>query len=113
MFGRGNPNVVEAEIRRLAIAEHLPYPQYAGHFDGPEWLLGQATSPLRGKGGTQAEQGDIILMRQDVGGDVTFYSLRRGGLCLASHGVVPLCGWDEAFRYWRRLADRGQGVEHV
>lgn len=104
-------NAAEAEIRRLATEEHLPYPQYAGRFSGPEWVMGRANCKLEGKGGVMAMPGDYLLVRQDFAGGVEFYSVRLGWLCLANACVTPLCGWDEAFKLWRRLADERREAE--
>ena len=83
------------EIRHLAALAHAPYPQYDGYWDGEEWTLARCTTPLKSKGGLQADTGDVVLYRMRdrylgsilPGRDDLFYSVRLGWNCSAGFGL--------------------------
>jgi hypothetical protein len=92
LFTTEGREAAEAEARNLSQAE------------GPEWVLAQVSLVLDNRaGGVYAIPGDIVLMRQDMAGVPSFYSLRSARSCIAGAGIKPLDGWDEAFRHWRHL----------
>lgn len=61
------------ELRRSIIAEaadaHAQYPQYEGHWDGPEWRLAVFTGRVRTKGGIAFEKGDVTIARPPANRD--------------------------------------------
>jgi hypothetical protein len=86
--------------RRIAVEEHIEYPQYDGKWDG--WTLGRITMDCKSKGGTQAVKGDFVIMTHERGmglsqGYTTFYSVRLGWNCSAGYGVEPIEGWSRYF----------------
>lgn len=82
-------------IRQLATEEHAEYPQYAGHWDGDDWKLGQIHGDVRTKGGLRFADGDWVLykVRHGLVGcatEVTAYSVR---------GEIN-CSVGGAIRWW-------------
>lgn len=80
-----------ALLRNLIVATadeaHAQYPQYAGHWNGPEWQLGEVARQVRTKSGVAFRRGDIVLFRERTEeecragcapGFVTAYSVRNG-----------------------------------
>ena len=67
------------EIIQMAQAAHAQWPQYAGHWQGSEWVLVEITRRVVTKGGVAFEPGDITIARPPlwIGGDWTAYSLRN------------------------------------
>lgn len=60
-------NVLRATIVAQAAERHAPYPQYAAHWDGPEWQLVTITKRVKTKLGVAFEPGDVTLARADRG----------------------------------------------
>jgi hypothetical protein len=52
-------------IRDIANAANSQWPQYRGHWDGPEWKLVQMSARTRTKLGVAFEAGDITLAHRD------------------------------------------------
>lgn len=50
-------------VRTAAYSQHAKYPQYAGHWDGPEWHLVEFVKPVKTKGGLRFDRGDVTLLR--------------------------------------------------
>lgn len=81
-----------ALLRNLIVAAadeaHEMYPQYAGHWNGPEWQLGEVARQVRTKSGVAFRRGDIVIFRErteeelraipETAGFVTAYSVRNG-----------------------------------
>ena len=79
--------------RRSLILDATSPHQYAGYWDGGEWVLATVTQDLRSKGGTQAKAGDRVLARRGsrfagTGDYGTFYSVRLGWNCSIGGGVT-------------------------
>jgi hypothetical protein len=75
--------IVNGNLRRAveaaAEAEHAAYPQYVGHWAGPEWVLVRLTRRITTKLGLAFERGDVTLgKRGPITGEWTVYSLRNG-----------------------------------
>lgn len=68
----------EQIVEQAALA-HAEYPQYDGHWDGPEWFLVKFTRRVRTKSGVAFEPGDVSIARSPEDGDEypTAYSLRN------------------------------------
>jgi hypothetical protein len=92
----------EAELRRLAQVTATEHERY----DGPEWVLGVASTIVESRSQAQAKTGDILLLSEDIAGVVSFYSPRLGHRCVAGAGIRPLVGWDAAFQFWRSLTGK-------
>jgi hypothetical protein len=104
LAARHGDAVADRAIRFLAESENRPYSrrslavdatsphQYAGYWDGAEWVVARVTVDLVSKGGVQARAGDVVLARRgsrfvgttDYG---TFYSVRLGWNCSIGYGV--------------------------
>lgn len=74
--------MLRAHVIAVADSFHLPYPQYANFWDGPEWGLMQAKRQIKTKGGVAFEPGDwtvVKLQWYGIGGgsDYTAYSIRN------------------------------------
>lgn len=67
------------EIVRLAEEAHRQYPQYRGHWRGPEWKLVLIRRAIRTKMGVAFERGDVTIARpsEEHPGHVSAYSLRN------------------------------------
>lgn len=50
-------------LKRHAKSAHSQFPQYDGHWDGPEWVLVKVTRRVRTKLGVAFEKGDVTLAR--------------------------------------------------
>jgi len=50
-------------LKRLAARNHRQYPQYDGHWDGPEWVLVKVTRTIRTKMGVAFKRGETALGR--------------------------------------------------
>ncbi len=77
------PGTVRPLVRLLADAKHLAWPQYRGHWDGPQWRLYQVTRRIETKSGVAFEIGDITIgsrytTRAWASATITLYSLRHG-----------------------------------
>lgn len=48
-----------ADLRAIADFENRKYPQYAGHWDGPEWILVEITTDVRTKLGRAFFAGEL------------------------------------------------------
>ena len=67
-------------IIEQANRDHAQYPQYRGHWDGPEWILVRFKKAIKTKMGLAFERGDVTVARADRGGDskyITAYSFRN------------------------------------
>jgi len=67
-------------IVSIADALHSQYPQYKGHWDGPEWKLGRINRSVTTKLGVAFEAGDVILYKDgsELGGQsFTAFSIRN------------------------------------
>lgn len=78
-----DPNETHAEVIRLAAETHAPYPQYIGHWNGPEWHLVVFRRRVTTKMGTAFEKGDVTLARHYVAEwddkpHLSAYSIRNG-----------------------------------
>lgn len=76
------PDMLRAHVIAVAESFHLPYRQYDGFWDGPEWGLMQAKRQIKTKFGVAFEPGDwtvIKLQWYGIGGgsDYTAYSIRN------------------------------------
>lgn len=74
--------MLRAHVIAVADSFHLPYPQYANFWDGPEWGLMQAKRQIKTKGGVAFEPGDWTVVKNTSywsGGfaDYTAYSIRN------------------------------------
>jgi hypothetical protein len=112
LFAEKGEDAAHTAIVALADAEHAPYPQYKGYWAGPEWILGRTTAQLRGKGGTMAEEGDVVLMRRDYGDGVVFFSVRLVANCVVNYGIRPLMGWANAYAVWTGAEARRHYEDH-
>lgn len=54
------------EYRYLAEAAHAQYPQYQGHWSGPEWVLVQVVRKVRTKLGVAFEKWDLAIAKRDT-----------------------------------------------
>ena len=66
-------------VKAQAEVEHRRYPQYEGHWSGPEWRVARITRDVRTKMGPSFVAGDVTIVRSDEEGDprwVTAYSTR-------------------------------------
>ncbi len=54
---------VREEVIRQADEAHARYPQYAGHWDGPEWFVVRITRTVKTKMGVAFEAGEITLAK--------------------------------------------------
>lgn len=61
--------MVKAGIKTLAVKWHAQYPQYVGHWDGPEWRLAYAKREITLKGGLTVRKGDYVIARQPTESD--------------------------------------------
>ena len=72
-------NYLADTIRNSAKAAHAQYPQYAGHWDGPEWILVEVTRTVKTKLGAAFVKGDISLGKVETEGPMagswTIYSV--------------------------------------
>lgn len=70
----------KTEIVAEADARHAPYPQYAGHWDGPEWFLVRAKTDLKTKSGLHFLKGEFSIARVDPESEkfLCCYSPRSG-----------------------------------
>ncbi len=57
-------NTTLKNLREKARTSHAQYPQYAGHWDGPEWVLVRVTRRIRTKLGVAFERGELALARR-------------------------------------------------
>lgn len=55
-----------ADLRAIADFENRKYPQYAGHWDGPEWILVEITTDVRTKLGRAFFAGELALAKRDT-----------------------------------------------
>lgn len=55
--------MLRAHVIAVADSFHLPYPQYANFWDGPEWGLMQAKRQIKTKGGVAFEPGDWTVVK--------------------------------------------------
>jgi hypothetical protein len=95
VYAEHGPIAAMAVIRDIAYTEHSAHRQYDGYWDGDEWTLGRATQTITSKGGVQAVEGDIVLMRAvrnviSPGYDRTFFSVRLGWNCSIVYGVESI-----------------------
>lgn len=67
------------DVIRAAEEAHARYPQYRGHWRGPEWKLVLVRRTVRTKMGVAFERGDVTVARPDPCHPcyVTAYSLRN------------------------------------
>lgn len=62
LLDRGVPPVNAATLVRFhADDRHTQYPQYAGHWDGPQWRLVRFTRHVATKGGCRFAAGDYTI----------------------------------------------------
>jgi hypothetical protein len=54
-----------ADIRIIANFDHAKYPQYKGHWDGPEWTLVKVTKAIKTKMGKAFYEGELALARRE------------------------------------------------
>lgn len=59
---------------------HSQYPQYAGHWEGAEWVLVEITRDVTTKLGLAFRAGDVTVARRHllIPGEWTAYSIRNG-----------------------------------
>jgi len=53
------------EIRNEASKEHAAFPQYAGHWDGPEWKLYIVRKLVKSKLGIAFLRGEVVLAKEE------------------------------------------------
>jgi hypothetical protein len=58
-----SPDAIRAY--EAAVADHARYPQYAGHWDGPEWVAVRLRRDVVIRGGKSFERGDITIAKID------------------------------------------------
>jgi hypothetical protein len=63
------PPTTRLEVIERAAAAHAEYPQYDGHWRGPEWKIVRMRRQQEGKMGVSFEAGDITLAREQIGGE--------------------------------------------
>lgn len=73
---------MRAAIIALANAWHAPYPQYANHWDGPEWRLVRAKKGVSTKGGPTFRRGDYLIAREQTPAERARYIQDRAFLGL-------------------------------
>lgn len=56
-------SILKREIRDEASARHAQYPQYEGHWNGPEWRIARVSRSIRTKLGQAFESGELVLAR--------------------------------------------------
>lgn len=54
-------NISKAVLVAEAEAQNAKYPQYKGHWDGPEWKLFMIRKNVRTKMGLAFEKGEVVL----------------------------------------------------
>lgn len=76
--------MLRAHVIAVADSFHLPYPQYANFWDGPEWGLMQAKRQIKTKAGVAFEPGDWTVVKTEslfgffgFMADYTAYSIRN------------------------------------
>lgn len=63
-FLLGNDDVADV-VRTAAYGFHAAYPQYEGHWDGPEWKVVRIRSRVVTKMGVAFEAGDVTIARRE------------------------------------------------
>lgn len=53
------------DIRTIADFDHAKYPQYKGHWSGPEWTLVRILKAIKTKMGRAFHEGEIALARHE------------------------------------------------
>ena len=56
--------ILKREIRDEAASAHAQYPQYVGHWDGPEWRIARVTRRIKTKLGVAFEGCEFALVRE-------------------------------------------------
>jgi hypothetical protein len=63
LFSPQQIDTEKARLRAVADKAHEAYPQYAGHWDGPEWKLGIVVKNVKTKTGLAFQVNDWILVK--------------------------------------------------
>ena len=72
----------KADIKAVANFKHAQYPQYAGHWDDPEWVLVQITTDIKTKMGKAFHKGELALAKRGVLEDLPVWvAYSRGNNC--------------------------------
>ncbi len=58
---------LRAALGKLAQAEHADYPQYDGHWSGPEWTVVKLNRRVKTKLGVAFEKGELALACRTLG----------------------------------------------
>lgn len=78
----GDKVQARASLAAYAAHTHQQYPQYAGHWDGPEWVLVRISQTIRTKSGVAWWEGDLAIAKRLPGpggwGGWLAYSIRNG-----------------------------------
>jgi len=53
-------------IREIARQAHKDFPQYEGHWDGPEWSLAVVLRRVRTKAGVAFVRGELVIAKHDA-----------------------------------------------
>jgi len=72
----GDPDL-RAMIVDAADASHAQFPQYAGHWGGPEWEVVRVRSQIETKLGIAFEAGDVTIAKRLFLGGWVAYSIRN------------------------------------
>lgn len=101
MAGAIDLKATKAFLVAAAVEAHKAFPQYAGHWSGPEWRLVIARRDIKTKMGLAAKQGECViacvfnktgLPAGEWSNAITFYSTRN-----ACDTVVRESDFDEVF----------------
>lgn len=60
---QGSKDAIASYIRAVAGEAHAAYPQYKGHWDGPEWQIVQVLAEVSTKAGLAFTKGELTLAR--------------------------------------------------
>ena len=63
---RVTPNISKAVLVAEAEAQNSKYPQYKGHWSGPEWKLFLIKKNVKTKMGLAFEKGEVVLGKVDA-----------------------------------------------
>jgi hypothetical protein len=87
---RPGSRTIATDVREVADAAHVQYPQYAGYWD--TWVPVRITSRIRTKGGVRFEVGDITLATRADDGRFgwTAYSIRGAINVALAYGVKEI-----------------------